>query len=261
MLAALAVGLAVGAGPLDAATVRPSPCRPQDIGSGVVSAVLDGDTLILDGRTEVRLAAATAPKVDPSPEGGLAVAAQAALAAVVLGEAVVLRAEQKRRDRYGRTVAHVFRARDGLWVEQEMARQGWVRVMTGTDEGPCARPLLEPERAAREAKLGLWRDADFAMKSAHDPLLLESLDRFVLVEGKVHSVRRLAKLTYINFGLDHKRSLTATLSLADEKLFISYGKDPMSLVGQRVEMRGWIIDRGGPTMALSHPDEVVVIGR
>ncbi|MFO1185436.1 MAG: thermonuclease family protein [Bauldia sp.] len=227
-----------------------------------MTAVSDGDTVVLDGERIVRLAAVTAPKDGDTPmSGDLAEASRRRLEALVLDRTVVVQGRGGRQDRYGRTVAHLSLATDGTWVEQSLVREGWARVVTGPQEGPCAVALLGVEEEARRSERGVWARPEFAVRSATGGSLAEDRDRFVVVAGRVYSVRRAGRLTYINFGADHSRSLTATLLTSDEKLFINYGKDPASLVGQRVEMRGWIGDRGGPTMSLSHPDEIVVIGK
>jgi micrococcal nuclease len=228
-----------------------------------VARVVDGDTLILDGGLSVRLAAVTAPKPQlgqPSAAGG-AEAARAALAGLVGGRPVRLRYYGPAdRDRYGRAIAEVFLAEGDVWVEAELVRLGWARVLPGPDEGGCAATLFPAEQEARKDARGLWADS-VAVRPSDDAALLTERDSYQIVQGRVTSVHRAGKLTYVNFGRDHKASLTVTLQTSDEKRFAGVGKSPDALVGQRVEVRGWIDDHGGPTIAVDHPDEIVVLGR
>jgi micrococcal nuclease len=58
-------------------------------------------------------------------------------------------------DRYGRRLAYVYRARDGLFVNLEIVRQGFGHAYT---EFPFSRmeEFRRAEREAREAGRGLW---------------------------------------------------------------------------------------------------------
>ena len=250
--------------PAEAASrAKPAPaCRLTDGESGLVSTVVDGDTLILDSGLSVRLAAIAAPK----PRVGQSIAssadaARSALAELVGGKSVRLRYYgSPDRDRYRRAVAEVFLADSNVWVEAELVRLGWARVVPAPEEGGCAATLFPAEQEARKDGRGLWSDS-VAVRLADDAALLSERDTYQIVQGRVTSVHQAGKLTYVNFGRDHKASLTVTLQTSDEKTFAGTGKSPAALVGQRVEVRGWIDDHGGPTIAVDHPDEIVILGR
>src|SRR5690606_27748483 len=92
---------------------------------GVVAAVTDGDTVILDSGLVVRLIGMQAPKLPLGRAGfetwPLAAAAKAALEALVLGQPVELRYGGERVDRHGRALGHLFvSGGSGLWVQQRM---------------------------------------------------------------------------------------------------------------------------------------------
>ena len=117
---------------------------------GTVKRVLDGDSLVLraDGReVEVRLA-----EID-TPEKGqpYADSSRKALQGMVLGRRV--RLEVIDIDRYGRTVARVYRLPDGTWINGEMVARGhaWAYRRYVKD-----RRLYDFEREARAGKIGLW---------------------------------------------------------------------------------------------------------
>lgn len=73
------------------------------------------------------------------------------------GESVYLEYDQQKTDRYGRTLAYVFRAPDGLFVNLEIIRQGYGHAYT---KYPFKAEYMELFRyyggQAREAQRGLW---------------------------------------------------------------------------------------------------------
>ena len=130
------------------------PVAPDETSLPVVR-VVDGDTLVvaIDGRDQrVRLLGADAPETDEhyGPE------ATTFLTNLLAGERVVLHYEKSRRDRYGRLLAYVGRAPDGLSVNGEVVRQGYGRVHR---DHPFGKSELfgRYEARARAVPKGLWR--------------------------------------------------------------------------------------------------------
>ena len=72
--------------------------------------------------------------------------------------------------------------------------------------------LAAAEAAARDAKLGVWADPS-AIKNAESPGdILAGIGRFMVVEGKVLSVRQAGATTYLNFGRNWTRDFAVTIS-------------------------------------------------
>jgi micrococcal nuclease len=69
---------------------------------------------------------------------------------------VRLRTDVERRDRYGRLLAYVYRASDGLFVNAELVRRGFATVLTVPPNVAHAGQFLRLGRAARAAGRGLW---------------------------------------------------------------------------------------------------------
>lgn len=137
--------------------------------TGSVKRVLDGDSMIVraDGRdVEVRLG-----EID-TPEKGQPYAdnSRKALQGMVLGRRV--RLEVLDRDRYGRTVARVYRLPDELWVNAELVRRGhaWAYRRHVRD-----KRLYDIEREAKEREVGLWalpeaeREPPWKWRRTHPP--------------------------------------------------------------------------------------------
>ena len=178
ILAAL-VGLA--AVPAQAGAPLPPGLEAGD--TAEVKAVIDGDTLTLaDGRV-VRLVGIAAPKPPLGATAGsapLAERAAAALAELVLAREVTLAYGGRRSDRYGRLLAQLYRD-DGLWLQGEMLAHGLARVVTHPDNRALAHQMLERERAARAARLGIWAAPSFAVLRPEEAS--RHLDGFELIEG------------------------------------------------------------------------------
>jgi len=108
------------------------------------------------------------------------------------------------------------------------------------------RAPLDRERAAREAKLGLWADPYYEVLKAETPKdALAQRGRFALIEGKVASVRENGPTIYVNFGRRRIGDITVTILKRNERSFAAAGLDLRSLAGRRIRVRGWIEARGG----------------
>jgi micrococcal nuclease len=69
---------------------------------------------------------------------------------------IVLVYDVDRFDRYGRTLAYVYRASDGLFVNASLVRDGYAQVDTVPPDVAHADDFVALQRAARDANRGLW---------------------------------------------------------------------------------------------------------
>jgi micrococcal nuclease len=72
------------------------------------------------------------------------------------GESVVLVRDREARDDYGRLLAYVYRASDGLFVNLDLAVRGLARPLTIAPNDAYAVEFVAAARAAEAADLGLW---------------------------------------------------------------------------------------------------------
>ena len=72
------------------------------------------------------------------------------------GESVVLVRDREARDDYGRLLAYVYRATDGLFVNLDLATRGLARPLTIAPNDAHAAEFVAAARAAEAADLGLW---------------------------------------------------------------------------------------------------------
>lgn len=140
----------------------------DDSGAGSPSAsaarvvrVVDGDTILVSaaGRQErVRYIGVDTPEtVKPrTPVQCFGKRASAFNHRLVDGRDVRLVFDAERRDRYGRLLAYVYRAGDGLFVNAELVRRGYATTLTIAPNVRFADRFRTLAAAARTAGRGLW---------------------------------------------------------------------------------------------------------
>jgi endonuclease YncB( thermonuclease family) len=239
-------------------------CRFELIGSGRVVAVADGRSFALDDGREVRLAAIeTPPAPEPGETGARAAAgaaAKAALEALVLGQAVELHQREQVSDRYGRILAYASVPAGGEpSIAHALVARGFARVAASVDDPACAAELLSRERVARNQRLGLWGEPDYAVIGAESGAeLLGQQGHFAVVEGKVASVRESGGTIYMNFGRRWSQALTVTILKRHERSFTLAGLQPDRLVNLRLRVRGTIEERSGPRIEATRPEQIEI---
>jgi micrococcal nuclease len=124
--------------------------------------VVDGDTIVasVEGDDQyVRYIGVDTPEtVKPrTPVQCFGKAASAYNHRLIEGEEVRLRYDRERRDRYGRLLAYVYRARDGLFVNAALVRGGYATTLTIPPNTEHASQFASLERRARDDRRGLWR--------------------------------------------------------------------------------------------------------
>jgi micrococcal nuclease len=159
MLLALAAALgareALVDGTADEGTTSRAPLE------GRVVRVVDGDTIhvVVGGRREkIRYIGVDTPETHHPTKGVQCYGPDSSAfnARLVGGERVRLVRDVELRDRYGRLLAYVYRARDGLFVNAELARRGYARPLRIAPDVRYATRLEALAREARAAGRGLW---------------------------------------------------------------------------------------------------------
>jgi micrococcal nuclease len=218
-----------------------------------VVGVLDGQTLRLVGGREVRLAGALAPSpFDAAAEAGNwppAVAARQALERLVQGRSIRVVAAGRRSDRYGRLLAQAFlgSGEGAVWIQGEILKAGYARAYGLDGSRSCSAQLLACEAIARDARLGLWAEAAYQVRSADEVRgLLGVVGTFQLVEGAIVSVSGVRSAISINFGGDWRSDFTISVRGSVRRDALKQWTDLAALNGRRLRVRGWIEQRGGP---------------
>ncbi|OCK57970.1 nuclease [Bradyrhizobium sp. LMTR 3] len=246
--AALFLAPASIAGQADAAD-----CLAERQGEGRVAAVVDARGFRLEDGREIRLAGIERAGTDPASD-------RAALSAIITGRDVTLHGEDDTPDRYGRQSAIVFVAGSEQSVQSELLRRGEALASSDIADKNCAAALSVAEGVARNAKLGIWAETT-AIKNAESPGdILAAIGHFMVVEGRVLSVRQAGAVTYLNFGRNWTEDFAATISRRIIPAFESAGLGPKSLENRRIRVRGVVSSRGGPRIELLRVGQIEVLG-
>jgi hypothetical protein len=200
-----------------------------------------------DGRV-IRLAGIRLPD-----DGAAGQQAHAALAGLAEGHPV--RFEPAARDRHGRLAAQVWRD-DGLWLQGAMLERGLVQLQTRPGEAARAAEMAAQEDAARHAGAGIWADPYFAVRSVDQ--LEGAAGSFQVVRGRVVRVAPTARYVYLNFGADWRSDFTLRVAGKLARSLKKTGLDLESLAGREVEVRGYVLEAGGPLIELSHREQIRV---
>ncbi|GAB4365243.1 MAG: thermonuclease family protein [Kiloniellaceae bacterium] len=224
---------------------------------GAVTAVIDGDTLTLADGREIRLVGIQAPKLPLGRPGfeawPLAEEARQALEALTLGRRVELGFGGRRGDRHGRVLAHLFDS-EGHWIQGALLHAGLARVYSFADNRAAIPQMLALERAARAAGRGIWGHAFYAVRRAEEAGRF--LGGFELVEGRVIAVGRGGGKTYLNFAEDWRQDFTIAIDRRAERLFAEQGIDLDGYAGKSLRVRGWLKERNGPMIEVTHPEQI-----
>ncbi|MCU1395138.1 MAG: putative nuclease [Ilumatobacteraceae bacterium] len=159
---AAACGSGAHAGP-SPTTSNPNPADPASLRpNATVVRVIDGDTIDarIRGATErVRLIGIDTPETKKpntpvqcyGPE-----ASDYTKHALPPGTAILIVRDVEPRDIYGRLLGYVYRTGDGLFVNLELAVEGYARPLTIRPNDAHAPEFVAAASAAEAADVGLW---------------------------------------------------------------------------------------------------------
>ena len=227
-------------------------CALEPQGEGRVAAVVDRRSLRLEDGREIRLAGIAHGQAGRASN-------RAALSAIAAGREVTLHGDDT-PDRYGRQEAFVFVAGSQHSVQSELLRRGEALASVDIADKNCAAALAAAERAARDAKLGIWAETAAIKNAESSGDILAAIGHFTVVEGRVLSVRQAGAITYLNFGRNWTRDFAATISRRIIPAFESANLGPKSLENRRIRVRGVVSARGGPRIELLRVGQVEVLG-
>ncbi|MEJ5254513.1 MAG: thermonuclease family protein [Acidimicrobiales bacterium] len=135
---------------------------PRETREPTVVEVVDGDTVVVRmGRVDehVRLIGVDTPETKhPSKPVECFGREASAFTRAVLPTGTVVRLERdvEERDAYGRLLAYVWRAADGVFVNRELVAQGYAAALTIPPNVRHTDELVSAAARARERGAGLW---------------------------------------------------------------------------------------------------------
>ena len=225
-------------------------CAFESQGEGHVAEVIDGRSFRLGDGREIRLAGIEL--IAAGDKGSV-------LTALVKDKDVSLRGPDDAPDRYGRQTAFAFLAGSDVSVQMQLLTQGAALASPDVADKDCAAALLAAEAEARAAKKGIWAGASVIKNAESAPDILAGIGRFVLVEGRVLSVRQAGTMTYLNFGRNWTRDFAATISRRMMPGVESSGLTLKSLENRRIRVRGWVGAHPGPRIEVVRAGQIEVL--
>jgi endonuclease YncB( thermonuclease family) len=239
-------------------------CAGEDGGRSLVSEIRGGDTLILQDGRSIRLAGVLIPRRGGNSSVALQAreAAEKAISDLLLGQSAELRLNSGARDRYGRLLAQLYVVKDGqrIWVQEQLITAGHARVISSRDNRQCVPELLVQEKAARDKAQGQWGTGLFSiMRASSEDALAGLAQSYEIVEGRIETVAEVRGRTYLNFGKNWRRDFTATVAGDAAKLFDGQNERLAGLKGRMVRVRGWIENVNGPSINLTHPEQLEIL--
>jgi hypothetical protein len=149
-----------------------------------------------------------------------------------------------KEDRYGRVLVRGQ-------LQQDMLNDG--AAIFYTTDTPIDSAWRMAEARARSKKYGVWSDPNIALvinpnKAANHH------GRFALIEGAITRIYEGKTGTYLNFGEDWHEDFSIAISpklRRSMKVFLANLK-----AGDRVRVRGTIVQENGPMIRLNHADNL-----
>ena len=118
--------------------------------SVVVTRVVDGDTIVVEGGERVRLLDIDTPeKGEPCSAN-----ATARLKELIDGKEIGMESRGEDRDTYGRLLRYIYL--NDTMINLVMVREGWANLYI-YDKGPYYSYFVEAEQAAKAEKLCVWQ--------------------------------------------------------------------------------------------------------
>ncbi|MEJ2612976.1 MAG: thermonuclease family protein [Candidatus Thiodiazotropha sp.] len=214
-----------------------------------VSRIVDGDTLVLKNSQRIRLIGINTPEL--GHQGGKdqpgARVARDYLQKLVdrSGGLIHICSGKERQDRYGRQLAHIS-DRDGHNMARLLLQQGMgyaIAVPPNISNLTC---YFDAESKARDAKLGVW-----ATPLTNAAELRGKEAGFYHLEGRIVRVGQSRSAVWLNL----EGGLALRITRKDWAAFKI--DDPESLVGERLEVRGWIYQhKGAQRIRVRHPSAI-----
>lgn len=230
------------------AQIEPPSCTLQPAFTGTIKNFTPAHTIILNDGRHLKLANIKLASAISSDQ----------LEKHLKGKNIIYYASGRTTDRHNRFLAHIM-VHDGptnKWLQDDLVKQGQAIPFATTHNYRCMKELLKSEKQAKTKSLGEWADGKgFKVYNADDVSLLnqEPQGKFIIVSGKVHKVARFGKNTFINFSADWRKDFTILIETRLLNRKTMTWPNLKKLIGQRVQVRGWLDHWNGPMIRLEIP--------
>lgn len=237
-------------------------CEPAGLSpaeSVTVKWVYDGDTLLLTDKRKIRLIGIDTPEVKHHKQKQQAYAAKAREALRELLKKtnynVKLHYGPERKDRYSRTLAHVYTP-DGINVESWLLEQGYASTLLFPPNVKLADCYKKSEKLAQQESLRIWKLKRFQLKVADS--LPRRVKGRVRLKGKVKKVTRHKKSIIMELDSNSKSHIQIKIKKKHFRYFKNLDAD--KLWDKTIIISGFLKNkRNKRTINLKHPSQLNVI--
>ena len=161
---------------------------------------------------------------------------------IKVGDQVSLSHLTETPDRYGRKAAHVY-LQDHRWLQGELVRVKSATPYPYENEHHLIRDLYQLEKPD-------------ALPALNENL---PLDQFAIIEGVIVGVAEIKGQTYLNFGDNWRTDFTIKIEKKNLKSFLKAGLKLSDLKGEKIRIRGWVINQNGPMIEVRHPSQLEIL--
>ena len=237
-------------------------CEPEGLSpaeSATVKWIYDGDTLLLTDKRKVRLIGIDTPEVEHHQQKQQAYAAKAREALRELLKKnhykVKLRYGAERKDRYSRTLAHVYTP-DGINIESWLLEKGYARTLVFPPNIKLADCYKQSEKLAQQQSLGIWNLKNNQLKIADSlPGLVKG---WVRLKGKIKKIIRHKKSIIMELDSNTKSHIQLKITKKHFKYFKKLNID--KLWDRRIIVSGFLSNkRNKRRINLKHPSQLHII--
>ncbi|WP_428354349.1 thermonuclease family protein [Methyloprofundus sp.] len=224
----------------------------QDFSFYQVKKVYDGDTVLLNDGRKIRLLGINTPEVEHSnqaAQAGGGVARQR-LQQQLVNARVRLEFDQQKQDKYKRHLAHVF-TEQGVHLNLQLVRLGYAATSTYPPNLKYLPELLAAQQIAETKRLGIWQYSEYAPKLSNE-LNKNNKQGWQRIIGRVLRIKKTPKSCYLK--------MTGNFDVRIKIEHKQYFADLVSLIGKKIEVRGWVKKyKNGYSMLVKHPSAMKIL--
>ena len=214
-----------------------------------VKKVYDGDTILLDNRIKIRFLGINTPEVESGRKEGEVGGREAKewLEKLLTGKKVRLETDLDKKDKYGRTLAHLF-TEDKRHINLELVKKGLAVVSIHPPNLKYTDQLLKTQQQAEDKKLGIWGYDEYESKEISN-LLQGRSKGWQRLTGRVISIKEGRKFSYLEF--------TGNIDARIEHNNLYLFPPLQEYVGKQIEIRGWTSRRRKHySVLIRHPSAI-----
>ena len=244
--------------PTFASETCPAP-RNSSLENAKVKWVYDGDTLLLTDKRKIRIIGIDTPetrhhKQKAEPYGAKA---KEALRGKLKQSnyAIKLLYGKEKKDRYSRTLAHVF-LKDGTNISSWLLEQGFAKTLTIPPNVKFAHCYKSIETSAQQNNQNIWKTKRHQLQKATS--LNTKTKGYIRLKGEVRKLKKRSKSITFNISNNQKKPIQVKIKNRNLRYFKSVNFDTLN--GKSIIVSGMLKNkRNKRVIQLSHPSQLQII--